>query len=190
MNAFERQFAGDHRFHVRVFPEKGSSSQATRYYTSLVAAEQAQSHTIDGYPGIEAVPVGESAATREVDCCSAAIVYGEVGSSHWIFGHIESGRGFPDLQPLRDVQGGIVGRANLILIGASPMDTISISEEDRKARRLQVNRVLQQVNACHISLLRENIRLYWNNELHTYIDIVAGVGKNGLERAHITHVRL
>ncbi len=98
MSSFERQFIGDNRFRVHTFPE-GAVSMANLYFVSTVAAERVL-HTIE-WPAVVAMPVGASGATREVNCCSLAIVYGEMGSSHWIFGHIESGRAFPDLLPLQ-----------------------------------------------------------------------------------------
>ena len=190
MISFERQFAGDPRFHVQYFPRESPQNEEL-HYTSLVSAQNAQSFTIDGYPEMRVVPVGAlSAATRMVDCCSAVILHGQKGSSHWVFGHIESGWGFPDVQVLRDTRAGIAEQATLFVLGASPTDRDGVFDDDIKARRLQVNRVLQQVNDCHISLARENIHLFYNNIYGTFINVVARVGENGLESAHIMHVRL
>lgn len=177
---FERQFAGDRRFIFKHF--NSTWNGADSYFTQVCASENVR-HVID-WPRARAVQLGDGAATTSVASCSVGILSGDEASSHWIFSHVQAGNGFPESDSLKEAVMGISGEAQLYIIGACPF----AKKYTEEFRRIQVKTLYEQVQDYHINLQKHHVRTYWNSVPQSYIDVVARVGEQGVERVHVIHV--
>jgi hypothetical protein len=175
---WSRQCAQDPCLHVSVIADS-FYLKGERYYDYVDAFGAQQ---LFHWPDMKVIRINRAAATGNLRPCCAAIIFGDNGSSHWIFGHLMPPRGFPDLSVLEQAKKGLSGDISGLLIGGAPLYG---TDQDDIVRRNIKNAVMKQLSDVGLPVDPGRMKTYWNTTQSSYNNVFARIDKEGKPWIHV-----
>lgn len=148
----------------------------TRFYQ---AQERYDAVRIAGYPTAVQLPVGIYGAMPRVFSCSSVIVWGETGSTHWIFEHLTYGSGDDTRDIFHNAGVNLHGELSMVIFGAQEGQWTTPS-----GRADQVRDLRDRIENAGLPLPLQNIKTFWNDvaTIDSYHNVIATVLPSGEPR--------